>query len=132
MVRCGLTTLLWGRPGFKNSSFVMNMSWAWTSIQGCRSVFTQSGTDYVGCAGSNECLSQALPWRTAWAPTQFPIPSGTIGEPASQTPLTDGGSPLLNDFSDQPVLMVARGPCTFLQKWQSAEQGGWGGILVVD
>src|SRR5262245_32192959 len=90
--------------------------------------FTQSGTDYVGCAGSNECLSQALPWTTAWAPTQFPIPSGTIGDPASQTPLTDGCSQLLNDFSDRPVLMVARGTCTFLQKWQSAEHGGWGGV----
>src|SRR5262245_4324977 len=58
--------------------------------------FTQSGTDYVGCGGSNECFSQALPWTTAWVPTQFPIPSGTIGDLGSQTPLADGCSPLLN------------------------------------
>jgi hypothetical protein len=58
-----------------------------------------------------------------------------MGDPASQTPLTDGCSPLQNQgnlFFGHPVLMVARGNCTFIEKWQNAQDGGWGGILVVD
>jgi hypothetical protein len=99
--------------------------------------FTQSGTDYVGCAGSfTTCVEQVMPWTTAFTPggRVFP-PPGTFGDPASQTPLTDGCPSLQNQgtlFSGNPVLMVARGNCTFTQKWQTAQFGGWGGSLVVD
>lgn len=98
--------------------------------------FTSTGTDYSVCIDSSnslipECKNSMLPWTTAYTPGGNVTP-GIFGDPATQTPLADGCDPLGNSFSNHPLLIVARGGCSFLQKWQVAQNGGWGGVLVAE
>ena len=98
---------------------------------------TQNGLDYEACINNtnpflNACTGNAVPRVVGWDPGNGFAPSGTFGDPATQLALTDGCSPLSNPFSNDPVLIVARGNCTFAEKWASAENGGWGGVLVAN
>ena len=56
--------------------------------------------------------------------------------PALQPPLGDGcGGPISTDYHAAGLAdsaMVARGPCTFGQKWMNAEAGGMLGLLVAE
>jgi hypothetical protein len=90
---------------------------------------TQAGTSYSVCLASNnllvpECKNQLIPWTVSG--------SGIYGEPATQSPLADGCVPNTNPYSNDPVLLVSRGGCSFLQKWQVAQNGGWGALLVAE
>jgi hypothetical protein len=123
-----------GAPNVLRREFVLGTDW----FPAVPVNFTQNGLAYEACLSNTNplvpnCFANVLPRTVDWnIGHEFP-PAGVLGEPAAQTSaLTDGCSPLSNPFSNDPVLMVARGNCAFADKWAYAENGGWGGLLIVE
>jgi len=85
--------------------------------------FTSAGLDY------HACLDSVNPLITGCVENAWPPLVDFLGAPVA---LGDGCSPNPNPFSNHPVTIVTRGNCTFAEKWANAENGGWGGVLVVN
>jgi hypothetical protein len=97
------------------------------------------GTDFFP-AVPPQFLRDRLPYSACtegrWGSIGFPCVAQAFSDLTSPfelvAPLVDGCGPISPGFPFTFIAIVARGNCAFANKWNNAETGGAGGILVAE